>query len=68
MFDAAFLCQDTLKSIAPKSEAKEAGAEASDAADSLGSKAEDAAEEVSIAQQTGEARKWIDDWKKEQAK
>ena len=62
--------QDTLKSIVPGKEAEEASAGASDAAEDLGSKAEGAAEDVkgSIAKQSGEARQWIDDWKKEQAK
>lgn len=64
------LWQDTIKSIAPQKEAEEAGAEASGTAEDLGSKAEGAAEDIKdgIAKQSGEARKWIDDWKKEQAK
>lgn len=66
-----FVCQEKLKGVGSSSEpeAQKAAGQASNAAEEVSGKVEDAASDVkdSIAERSGEARKWIDDWKKEQA-
>ena len=64
--------QDAFKGASSSSEpeAEKAANQATNAAGDIGEKVEDAASDVkdSIAERSGEARKWIDNWKNEQAK